>query len=300
MNKLFFLASLLCFLLVSCQPAQGSIRLAVLGDMVLGRGVKPGSSSLAYLTPAMQAADLRLANLESPLAGVPPADGRQSGYNLCASAANAAWLAAWGLDLVSLANNHRFDCGPEGVCETARILTRLGIAPIGSGPQPVTREIRGLKIAFLAFDDILTPLDIPAAMQAIQAARKEGALVVVSIHWGAEYQAGASMRQKTLAGQLAEAGASLIVGTHPHVLQPAEWIATSWGRTLVLYSLGNALFDQGGLQDTRQSALVIVKLERKGVQSVNITPFEMDVVHSRIIKPSAEAGRQIRERLQIP
>ena len=68
---------------------------------------------------------------------------------------------------------------------------------------------------------------------------------------------GDGVRQKELAGQFAKAGATLVVGTHPHVLQPAEWIEGSNGRMLVFYSLGNALFDQGGLDDTRQSALVL-------------------------------------------
>ena len=288
-----------CFLLFlpSCTPAPKTATLALLGDLLLGRGVQPSAASLAYLAPDLQAADLVLANLESPLAEVPPVESTAPGYNLCAPAANAQFLAKWGLDLLSLANNHRADCGPDGAVATAGILSAQGLASVGPGPQPLYREINGLLIAFMAFDDILAPLDGPATVHAIQTAREEGTLVVVLVHWGVEYQAGASDRQKDLARQFAGAGAVLVVGTHPHVLQPVEWIVVGKMRTLVLYSLGNALFDQSGLPDTRQSALVVVQLDGQGVQLARVVPFGIDVPGSRVESPDAQAAQQIRARL---
>jgi poly-gamma-glutamate synthesis protein (capsule biosynthesis protein) len=101
------------------------------------------------------------------------------------------------------------------------------------------------------------------------------------MHWGAEYQAGASSGQKEIAERLAEAGAALIWGHHPHVLQSSEWIAD--GKTLVLYSLGNALFDQPGLEDTRRSALVLVTLDSQGVEEISVIPFLIDVRNSRVV-----------------
>jgi poly-gamma-glutamate capsule biosynthesis protein CapA/YwtB (metallophosphatase superfamily) len=123
---------------------------------------------------------------------------------------------------------------------------------------------------------------------------------VVLIHWGAEYQAGPTDRQKALAQRFAQAGAALVVGTHPHVLQPAEWIRTARGKTLVLYSLGNALFDQPGLPDTRQSALALVSLDASGVRSVQVVSFVIDVAGSRLVAPDAETARQIHGRLDLP
>jgi poly-gamma-glutamate synthesis protein (capsule biosynthesis protein) len=160
--------------------------------------------------------------------------------------------------------------------------------------------VNGLQLAFLAFDDESSSLNADTAIQAIHSARSTGALVVVSIHWGAEYQGGAIDRQKSLAGQFAQAGATLIWGHHPHVLQPAAWIETAQGKTLVLYSLGNALFDQGGLQDTRQSALVKVTMDAGGVASVRSVPFEIDVEDSRVVQPDAETAAKIRDRLNLP
>jgi poly-gamma-glutamate capsule biosynthesis protein CapA/YwtB (metallophosphatase superfamily) len=224
----------------------------------------------------------------------------RAGYNLCTSAAQTELLSAWGLDLLSVLNNHSFDCGPTGPNETASLLTSAGLYPIGLSPEPLTLRINGLELAFLAFDDILSPIETSTSIRAIQFARANGALVVVSIHWGMEYHQGPSDRQKTLAQQFADAGAVLVVGTHPHVLQPAEWIRTAWGQTLVLFSLGNAMFDQGGLADTRQSALITVKLDSHGVKSARTAPFEIDVSRSLIIQPDVQTAQQIRDRINLP
>ncbi len=282
---------LLCILpLNACQPRR-SVTLALLGDINLGRGVAPSADTFGFLTPRLRAADLALANLESPLANYPPAGATTSGYNLCVLGPLTPLLADWGLDLLSIANNHRFDCGPDGPSETADLLENAGLSAIGLIEKPVIRSINGLTLAFFAFDDISAPLDAGAAAQSIRTAHEGGALVIVSVHWGVEYQAAPTRRQEALARQFAEAGATLIWGHHPHVLQPAEWLEPPADSeparepTLVLYSLGNALFDQGGLDDTRQSALVLVTLDAKGVTSVETIPFEIDLLHSRIIEP---------------
>jgi len=294
------LLSIILLLLSSCQPARPTVTLALLGDLMLARGVRPAQDSLAYLTPELQAADLAIANLESPLANDPPLADTSLGYNLCAWAPTANWLPAWGLDLLTLANNHRFDCGPDGVHETARIISNLGLAAIGPDPKPFHREINGLKLAFLAYDDILAPLDESAAAGVIRSARAGGSVVIVLVHWGMEYQGGASERQKDLAQEFARAGAALIIGTHPHVLQPAAWIPGAVGKTLVLYSLGNVLFDQAGLPDTRQSALVLVTLDAQGVCSARALPFTIDVHTSRVMAADPQTAQQIQSRINLP
>ena len=301
MKKLLPLLSILTIILVACQPARPTVSLALLGDLMVGRAERPEFASLSYLVPELRAADLSLANLESPLA---PGGGMGStskdGYDLCADSARTDLFPLWDLDLLSLANNHRLDCGPQGVAATLKALTARGIRPVGPGPQPVYWQVNGLKLAFLAFDDILQPIDREAAVQAIQTTRASGALVVVSVHWGMEYQSGVSDRQKTLARQFAEAGAALVVGSHPHVLQPAAWIATAQGKTLVLYSLGNALFDQAGLPDTRQSALVLVTLDAQGVRSARAVPFVIDTADSRILPAEPPVAARIRQTLALP
>ena len=146
---------ILLILLVSCRPARRTVSLALLGDLMVGRAVQPGPASLSYLPPQLKAADFSLANLESLLAPGGATDApSKNGYNLCADSARAALFPIWGLDLLSLANNHRFDCGPDGLAATVKALTALGITPVGPGPEPLYQQINGLKLAFLAFDDI--------------------------------------------------------------------------------------------------------------------------------------------------
>jgi poly-gamma-glutamate synthesis protein (capsule biosynthesis protein) len=284
--------------------------LAFLGDLMLGRGVTPSEDSLAYLAPYLQSADLALANLESPLTTVPS---QTSGYNLCASPERVRFLVAAGLDLLSVANNHSLDCGPDGLAETESTLHAAGLTAFGSTDEPVYRTLNGLRLAFLAFEDVSAPLDGEAAAQLIRGAHDSGALVIVSIHWGMEYQGGPSERQRQLAQQFVDAGVILIWGHHPHVLQPAAWIQPpagsapssppqgkpAGGSTLVLYSLGNALFDQGGLADTRQSALVLVELGENGVQSAHAIPFEIDIQHSRVQAADDQAAQTILEHLKL-
>lgn len=261
---------------------------------MLGRGVTPGEDSLAYLAPYLQSADLALANLESPLTTIPS---QTSGYNLFASPDRVRFLAEAGLDLLSLANNHSLDCGLDGLAETESTLHAAGLMALGSADEPVYRTINDLRLAFLAFEDVSVPLDGEAAVQLIRGAHDTGALVIVSIHWGVEYQGSASERQRQLAQQFVDAGAILIWGHHPHVLQPAEWFND--GKTLILYSLGNALFDQGGLADTRQSALVLVELGKKGVRSAHIIPFEIDIQHSRVQAADEQVAQAILEHLKL-
>jgi gamma-polyglutamate biosynthesis protein CapA len=273
----------------SGDPAP-SVMLALMGDVMLGRDVHPSAESFAYLEPSLSSADLALANLESPLTGAPPES--KSPYTLCAPATNARFLADAGFDLLSIANNHSLDCGVQGQAETQAALSAAGLGFIGPGIEPVNRTVHSVPLAFLAFDATSGRFDPEAAVQAVRSARETGAVVVVSIHWGAEYQAGASSDQKQIAQELAEAGAALIWGHHPHVLQPAAWLGED-GSTLVLYSLGNALFDQQGLESTRQSALVLVTLNQQGIVNFRAIPFLIDVRGSRIM----EAGEQDRPRI---
>ena len=279
----------LLLILSGCQTSTApSVTLALLGDVMLGRSVHPTPETFTYLQPSLESADLALANLESPLTDEPVET--RSAYALCAPPANVKYLADAGFDLLSLENNHSLDCGADGLRETQSTLTDAGLGFLG--PDPVYRSVNDIRLALLAFD-ATGQFDLEAAAEAVKSAQETGALVVVSIHWGAEYQSGASIPQKQIAERLAEAGAALIWGHHPHVLQPAEWIHA--GKTLVLYSLGNALFDQYGLENTRQSALVLVRLGPHGVEQFEAIPFLIDVHNSRIVEPGREDVQAITE-----
>ena len=266
-----------------------SVTLALLGDVMLGRAVHPNRETFTYLKPYLTSADLALANLESPLTDAPLQT--ESPYVLCAPPQNVAYLVEAGFDYLALANNHRLDCGTEGLLETQRTLTEAGLGFLGPDPEPVYRSIHGIRLAFLAFD-ATSQFDIETAVQAVRSAREAGALVIVALHWGVEYQSAASTDQKEIAAQLADAGATLIWGHHPHVLQPAGWLQD--GKTLVLYSIGNALFDQYGLESTRRSSLILVRLGSSKVEELNVIPFMIDIRNNRMIQADQDTAQVIR------
>jgi poly-gamma-glutamate synthesis protein (capsule biosynthesis protein) len=270
------------------HQGRSSVTLALLGDVMLGRSVQPSAETFAYMRPYLISADLALANLESPLteAQFQP----RSPYALCALPEVVSHLAEAGFNLLSLANNHRLDCGQVGLVETQHTLTEAELGFIGPAPEAVYRQINGLRLALLAFD-ATSGFRPESAVQAVRLARGTGALVIVSIHWGAEYQAGPSPYQRQIAGQLVEAGAALIWGHHPHVLQPAAWM--DGGKALVLYSLGNALFDQYGLENTRRSALALVRLGQNGVEELQAIPFVIDVQQSRVLEADPASAQAI-------
>jgi poly-gamma-glutamate capsule biosynthesis protein CapA/YwtB (metallophosphatase superfamily) len=285
-----------------------TLTLALLGDVMLGRGVAQAHTSggwdeiFAPIAPELQNADLALANLESPLSIDPVTiQDTTAGYNLCAPAAATAALTAAGLDILSIANNHSADCSPNALPSTPAILLRAGMAPLDTAYQPIQRSIRGIELAFLAFDDITSPLDLDATCRAVSGAHADGSLVVISIHWGNEFQGAASPRQEMLAQLLADCGAALIWGHHPHVLQPVEWIqgANQPSPTLVLFSLGNAVFDQFSPPDAARSALLLVTLDAGGVQSWQALPFKIDALAGKIKKADEVISSAVLHRLGL-
>ena len=161
-----------------------------------------------------------------------------------------------GVDVGSLANNHAYDRGPDGVVDSRRNLAKPGIAPVGAGGDqaealgPAMFEIKGWKIAVLGFDEVLDPLDEVAGpdkpgtaaghdfslmVQAVKAAAADADVVVVMIHWGVELDTQPRDYQISEGHRLIDAGADAIFGAHSHRLQPMSMYR---GRP-VFWSLGN-------------------------------------------------------------
>jgi hypothetical protein len=238
------------------------ITLVALGDLAfhghyhrrLARGVE--FSPLRSFTAAWRGADLRTGNLESPLTSHPRATSSKLALRGTKEAAGA--LRQAGVDVVALANNHMMDFGPEGIEETRTVLQAGGVESLGAGPQsdsaasPWIREIRGKRVGLLAWCDVqqasrlyATPdspgvarWNLDVALQQVAQLRPKVDWLVVHLHWGLEYSELPTPDQRATARRLAQAGVDVIVGHHPHVIQPAEVI----GQTAVLYSLGNFTF----------------------------------------------------------
>jgi poly-gamma-glutamate synthesis protein (capsule biosynthesis protein) len=302
-NRIILLAAVLLFLSFSINSEPRPTLLVLVGDMMFGRGVAAAqgmaeeSRALDLLAPMFRSSDLAAGNLESPLSD--KINLEITSNNLCAPAEAGKWLAEAGVGLVSLANNHSADCAEQGIQTTAQILSRSGILGIGLTPQAVFRSANGLDLAFIAVDGITQPVDIPQLAQEVQNAHEKGAVVIVSLHWGHEYQPAPDANQENLAQALADSGASLVWGHHPHVLQPAQWLQGKAQKlpTLVLYSLGNVLFDQAGLPDTRRSAAALIWLGKDGVISAGAVPFDLDVRKGLVIPATPTDTAAVRDRL---
>jgi poly-gamma-glutamate synthesis protein (capsule biosynthesis protein) len=290
------------------STAGPTIRIALLGDVMLGRGIGQVHSPstwnqvFAAVKPEVAVADLAIDNLESPVTAAPLA---QEGFDLRAPPESLAALTSAGLDVVTLANNHSRDSGTRGLEETKSALENAGLLYGGAGPEPLVLAIQGYRLVLIAVDDVVEPVDVEELLLEINQARKSADLVVdfviVSIHWGIEYTGAPTIREKEIAHQMVESGADIVYGHHPHVLQPVEWMTSSDGRAcLIAYSLGNAVFDQVTPPSARRGAVLLVDLDRHGTFGVQAVPFEIDVATGILMPADPTTGNSILKRLAIP
>ncbi|MGC8874823.1 MAG: CapA family protein, partial [Chloroflexia bacterium] len=270
---------------VTLQPAgEGQVVLVAVGDICPGRAVE--SRMLVYgaefpfapLAPLLQEADIATGNLEGVLADA--GEPLHKTYTFRASPDLVAGLSFAGVDVVALANNHALDFGDEGLQETLEVLRGAGIASVGAGPDPyapVVREVKGLRIAFLARTAAIAPQDGVAwaeeseLREAVAHARKQADLVVVHLHAGIEYSPHADALQRSLAQAAADGGAALVIGHHPHAPQEVEWL----GSTLVVYSLGDFVFDIDDHDIARDGAILRVILSRHRVEGGEWIPVRI-------------------------
>jgi poly-gamma-glutamate capsule biosynthesis protein CapA/YwtB (metallophosphatase superfamily) len=231
-----------------------------------------------------QAADLMFVNLENPVSTRGSNQGSEYSFRAePTSTINALTYA--GVDVVNLANNHIFDYGRTAANDTMQYLRDAGIDYIGFGQnyseanEPVIKTVGQTKIAFLGYTQFyassawatstksgLSSYRSDAIIQKIADIKKseQADLVVVSLHWGDEYKTKANATQKALAHKLVNAGADLIIGNHPHVVQEVE----EYNGATIAYSLGNFVFDQNFSAETKSGLLLKVALSQGKVQSV--------------------------------
>ncbi|HRO24847.1 MAG TPA: CapA family protein, partial [Promineifilum sp.] len=231
-----------------------------------------------------------IANLETALGDVgEPAAKR---YPFRSPPETAESLAIGGVDLVSLANNHAMDYGPEALLQGIGLLHAAGVATVGGGADesaahaPHIAEINGLKVAFLGYVNVtveaITNFDTqswsatadapglawgdPARITAdVAAIRPEVDLVVVILHSGYEYIEEPSEAQVAAARAAIDAGADLVVGHHAHILQGIH----RYNDGVIAYGLGNFLFNIDGPPET---AILNVWLDQNGVRQLELLP----------------------------
>ena len=283
----------------SGERATGRVTLVAVGDVLLDRGVARALAAttpqraLAPVTPLLRGADIAFCNLECPVVSQP--DPLPKPHRFAASPDIASVLTHCGFDVVSLANNHAMDCGKQGLVETVRHLRALGIASCGAGVtetrarSPTVLEMNGLRVAFLAYSQFppegivrlpeaptIALLQEDSLRHEIGSARRRADVVVVSFHWGREFSPQPTAEQRRLANAAVAAGADLIIGHHPHVLQPMEIEKRGRGRkALVAYSLGNFLFDSKR-PDARRTVILECELSKRGIERARTHPLTIE------------------------
>lgn len=264
--------------LLNAKEAK-SFTLTAVGDILMhGRvygGLKKKSgynfmNQLINVEPLLGKTDITMGNLESIIAGseiglssFPKFNGPvELGYT----------LRELGFDIVTLANNHVLDRGEEGLLKSISNLKEIGLEYDGAFETEEDQKrlriikINGLKVCFLSYTNTTNGINVPDNKTYLVNSFKQKSflkltkemrilksknivdVIIFSIHFGSEYHMLPTAKQKEMCASLADAGADVIIGHHPHVLQPPEWIESSRGnKTFVAYSMGNFFTGQNGL-----------------------------------------------------
>lgn len=276
----------------SDPPAAPSraVRVILAGDLMVGRGVagifdRDPDAVFSGIRHLLAGADVAAANLESPLTARGPLDPLRNDLRGDPSAASV--LAAAGFDVLSLANNHVADAGPAGIADARSAIVSAGMAPVGAGAtsedarRPVILEVAGITVGFLAFDATAVEpsssvhrWDHGTGTASVQSLAALADVTVVSVHGGSEYLPTTDPFLTGVAEQLVAAGADVVWGHGPHVVQPVTVRTGSAGEAVVATSLGNLLFDQFGEARTT-GALLEVLADPDGVIAFRVA----DVAH---------------------
>ncbi len=252
-----------------------------IGDLIIDQGIE---APFLFTAETLQTADITVGNLECAISTRGTAVEKKYVFRAPPEAGES--LAFAGFDLISLANNHSLDYGDTALDNTIELLNQNQILTVGAGQDeakayhPVIFDVDGLKIAFLAFVDVPTQdydyLSWEAAKEkpgvawahssrvreGVMAAKETADIVVVLVHNGYEFAQKVSGAQQDTAHLAIESGASLVIGSHPHVLQRIE----SYQNGLIVYSMGNFVFDNF-LFPPNYSAIFSAVLTPDGVES---------------------------------
>ncbi len=271
-------------------PVEKTSTLMFVGDIMLSRSVgqkmKQGENfkwPFEKIRNYLHWADLLFGNLECPVTvGRPIISGEMVFRADPEVARGLAWA---GFDILSLANNHTPNWGELGLKDTFKYLDEAGISYVGAGGnisqalEPKILKLDNIEIAFLAFNDSdvvsvsyeaaetrpgTAFMRIPRMIEKVKEAKEKADLVIVSMHSGYEYAYQPNSRQINFAQSAIDAGADLVIGHHPHVVQKIEEYGDGW----IAYSLGNFVFDQTFSEPTRRGQILEVILEEGKIKEV--------------------------------
>ncbi len=276
----------------------------VAGDIIPGRHVaeKMAQKGVLYpfqnVAPYTQGADIVFADLECPLSDrfKPP----YSGTTFLAPTSTIQGIKLLGINVVALANNHSTNFGAGPFLDTINLLKANQIKYVGGGSNsaeayaPLFLEVKGIRVAFLNYNAILgsvnatesragtawvdlppwakdNPQHVKMVQDAVAGAKKQADLVIVSFHWSEEYKYYPNQSMVNLAHAAIDAGADMIIGSHPHCIQGIEYYKNGF----IAYSLGNFIFDQMWAEYTRLGFIAKMKLQNQWLVEIQLLPYQI-------------------------
>jgi len=270
---------------LSALDQKNLVTLIGTGDVIPARGAnwpatKSGDFSYNWKQTAdfLKKADITLINLEAPLRKGCPL--MTEGFTFCGDARHIQGILFAGVDSVSLANNHIGNFGQAGIDETINLLETNKIGWSGSGHLDI-QERKGIKFGFLAYNGVGATFDREGIATEIKEAKNKVDVLIVSAHWGAEYelipQKGAGVAPddpREIGHLIIDSGADLIIGNHPHTVQGVEL----YKNKLITYAHGNFIFDQTWSQETQEGVIgeytfylpTEASAKEGGIQLVNV------------------------------
>ena len=221
------------------------------GDVMFDRGVRNiidnrNRDPFEYIKKdlaQLQDYDIFIANLEGPIVTMDRTECQNKAYNFQFADDTTDRLKSIGINMVSIANNHNFDCYRVGFESTKKNLLKAGIDYIGERSAEksfLIKTVDGKNIAFVGIDQVTAPFPVSNFYPLIKKLKAENDYVVVNIHWGEEYKLVENSKQRDIAHKLIDSGVDVIFGHHPHVIEPVEVYKSK----VIFYSLGNFVFDQ--------------------------------------------------------
>lgn len=287
------------------------------GDIMLGRFVETLMSRngsdypFREMMPHLSQFDIRLGNLEGPIV----TNHRQTpdfSTSFSFQPGTAQLLKDQGFSMMTLANNHSLDRGNDGFAQTQNYLGAAGIDYFGhqtstSSDYVLTKTVKGQDLVFIGLHDATIRLNQDEAVSLISRyASDPEAIVIVVIHWGTEYQLVNNQRQQLLGHAFIDAGADMIIGHHPHVVQNIE----IYNERPIFYSLGNFIFDQYFSTDTQEGLTLGIQITDDGIAyqliPVSIVKSQAQFMSderkvewlSRLAERSAEADSELAGQIQ--
>jgi poly-gamma-glutamate capsule biosynthesis protein CapA/YwtB (metallophosphatase superfamily) len=307
-------------------PSGNTWTVLAAGEIIFGRGVQErienrfrgdARAAFASVRDTLRAADLTVATLEAPLSG------NANRYcddcmKFVGNERYAPALADAGIDVVSLGANHIGDAGPSGVISTIRALDAANVAHVGaaanaeSARQALTMTVAGHRVAILGYDGVSGPwygatrtvagsnplsFDDPTFARArmdVARASLDADVVIVLAHWGIEYEDAPRPEVVAAAHAMVEAGATAVIGDHPHWVQSIERYRGAY----IAYGVGNFVFDQMWSDETRQGSIHELTFWGDRLVGVRILPTVIeDYYRPRLLRPDEPAYRTVLERV---